>query len=453
MNTNQLNVAIIGSGPAGLYAAVELLRRERTAVVHIYDRLLTPGGLVRYGVSPDHSQRRLISEAYENLAISSGRYFFHGNIEIGKDLTHETLQHHHHAIIYACGAAESRQLGIAGEKLKGSHTASEFINWYNGHPDYSDCDYDLKTHRAVVIGNGNVALDIARMILLGEQRLKRTDIADHALRSISDSTIKEVVILGRRGPNQAGFTLPEILELDQLNDTDIIFENADFSSTSHKLTLTQSMRADAMQNYAGRAQTGRPKKLIFRFLTSPVQINGVDCVDSIRTVKNCVIDDAIGDSAVSPSTEYDIITTGLVVQAVGYRGTRIPDLPYDERKCLVPNIDGRVIDGNHQVLDGTYVAGWLKRGPNGVIGSNKFCSAETINSLLQDWADDKLNHPPSTQKQLISHLRKQGLKPTDLSDWRKINFIEKQTGSTQKRPRVKITSKERMLSIVKQDTA
>lgn len=452
MNRSELNVAIIGSGPAGLYAAVELLRRERTSVVHIYDSLLTPGGLVRFGVSPDHSQRRLISEVCENLAISSGRYFFHGNLEIGKDLTHTTLQHHHHAVIYACGAAESRQLGIAGEELQGSHTATDFISWYNGHPDYSERNFNLKTPRAVVIGNGNVALDTARMLLLGEQRLKKTDIADHALKSISESTIKEVVILGRRGPHQAGFTLPELLELDQLDDIDIIFENADFSRISNSLPLTQIMRLKAMRDYAERAPTGRPKKLIFRFLTSPIEIKGVSCVESIRTVKNNLRESTNENSTIIPSTEYGMIDTGLVIQAVGYKGTPIPSLPFDENSHLIPNISGRVIDENHQIVDATYVAGWLKRGPNGVIGNNKICSAETINCLVQDWADSKLDHPHSTPDQLIYQLRKQGLKPTDLSDWRKIDRFEKKAGMDQKRTRVKVVSKERILNIAKQDT-
>ena len=446
-----LRVAIIGAGPAGLYAAVELLAKNNTARVDIYDRLPTPGGLARSGVSPDHGQRRKVMEVYETIALASGRYFFHGNVEIGKDITHQQLLKRHHAVIYACGAANDRSLGIDGEQLGGCHAATEFVAWYNGHPDYADRQFDLSGDRAIIIGNGNVALDVARMLLLGKERLATTDIADYALEALSKSKIKEVLIVGRRGIKQAAFTLPELLELEALEDIAIEFESADFSALAYEDAIADSnqlFRLKTFKKYADKIQSQREKRLVFKFLASPKSITAStsNSVAQVTFCQNQLIAGEDGRLQAVSTDRLEAIDASLVIRAVGYRGQAISGLPFDDSRGLMPNINGRVTTENNLIEPFTYVVGWLKRGPSGVLGTNKMCSKQTVNALLEDWQSGVLARSAIDDSSITDYLIEQHIQAVSTKAWKKIDAAEKSAGLSQGRPRVKITAYDKLLS-------
>lgn len=448
--SSNLRVAIIGAGPAGIYAAVELLTRDKTARVDVYDRLPTPGGLARSGVSPDHGQRRKVMDVYEGIAIGTGRYHFHGNVDIGKNLSHEQLLDMHHAVIYACGSASDRALGIEGGNLKGSHAATEFVAWYNGHPDFASHEFDLSGERAVVIGNGNVALDVARMLLLGEARLSKTDVADHALKALSESTIKEVVIVGRRGIAQAAFTLPELLELADLDDIDIEFENADFSVLDSDITDTnQLLRLRTLKSYYDRPSRQCSKKLIFKCLASPLSVAGSESVESVSFSKNTLEADNNGRLNAVATEATELVKAQLLVRAVGYKGQAVAGLPFDEARGVMPNSGGRVAaedSSASSTLNACYVVGWLKRGPQGVLGTNKGCSKETVNNLLEDWQAGRLTRPINVIDEIDSMLVQQNLQPVNTLGWKRIDQHEKSEGKRQDRPRVKLVEHAALLA-------
>lgn len=437
MSTAPLRVAIVGAGPAGLYAATELLKRDDRAKVDLYERLPTPGGLARAGVSPDHAVRREVIEVYERLAMASGRYRFRGNVEIGRHLSPAELGAAYHAVIYASGAASDRRLGIPGEDLPGSHAATDFVAWYNAHPDAADRTFDLGGERAVVIGNGNVALDVARMLLLGPERLARTDVADHALQALRGSRVREVVILGRRGAAQAAFTAPELMELDLLDDIDVVVESAGDLATAD-LDFNRTLRMQRIGEYARRAAMGRPKRLVLRFLHSPVAIVGDDRVRGLRVVENRLLRREDGQWRAEPGDTVAEIATHLVFRAVGYRGAPIEGLPFDERRGVVPNERGRVSPG-------CYVTGWIKRGPSGVIGSNKVCAQETVRALLEDFRAARLDAPQHSPQQLERRLRERQPEVVDYRGWKAIDASERAAGLEQQRPRVRYSTVERML--------
>lgn len=440
-----LNVAIIGAGPSGLYAAVELLTCCAHATVDIYDRLPALGGLVRYGVSPDHARRRAVTDVYERRAFATGRYRFCGNVDVGFDITHEQLLQHYHAVIYSSGAAGDRSLDIPGEKLPGSHAATDFVAWYNGHPDHVEDVYNFACERAVVIGNGNVALDAARMLLLGPEQLARTDIADHALRALASSRITEVVMLGRRGPAQAAFTLPELLELEQLPDIDVVVNAPAFLLDDAGLNATQSMRLAVLRRLAQRRLTAN-KRLELRFLRSPVAIRGAGSVASVITDSTRLVADDAGVRS-EVTGEQEDITAGLVIRAIGYRARPLPSLPFDKDGNTIPHHDGRVSDPvTGRSLPAVYVAGWLKRGPRGVIGSNKACSRETVHSLLQDWHAGALVQPHYDPQTLTMQLKKGGARLVDVHGWRRIDLAERQQGAQQGRSRRKLCTREALLA-------
>jgi ferredoxin--NADP+ reductase len=441
-----LRVAIVGSGPAGLYAAAELLKRHPAAHVELFDRLPTPGGLVRSGVSPDHAARRNVSYAYERLLVSSGRFRFHGHVELGRDLTHADLLAHHHAVIYASGAASDRRLDIDGEDLPGSHAATDFVGWYNGHPDHTDHVFDFSAERAVVIGNGNVALDVARMLLMPVEHLRRTDIADHALEPLANSRVREVVILGRRGPAQASFTFPELLELDALDDVDVVVETPAQMLTAHE-GAHHPQRLQLLAEYAARAPRGRPRRLVLRFLSSPTEITGDGRVQALRVVRNTLVRSESGDAHAQATDRFDTLSCGLVFRSVGYRAQALPDLPFDVARGVLPNDKGRVIDANSGTpLAGTYVAGWLKRGPSGVIGSNKQCSQETVSALLEDAASGRLPQPSGTDEAFDALLDARQPQRVDYHGWKQIDRLERRRGGDQGRPRAKLSRRQELLA-------
>lgn len=438
-----LRVAIVGSGPAGLYAAVELLRRDSRLQINMFDRLPCLGGLIRYGVAPDHAQRRRVAACYERLALSSGRFAFHGNVEIGGALNTDELAQHHHAVIYASGASGDRRLHIAGEDLPGSRAASEFVGWYNGHPDHATHQFNLQGPRAIVIGNGNVALDLARILLLPCSQLHRTDIAPHALAALARSSVREVVILGRRSPAQAAFTTPELLELASLPGIDVIVEGAVFDETSAEQTL----RLKLLQELAVRKLQGHAKRLILRFRCSPLEIVGDDRVTGLRVCRNTLAQQADGRVVARPTDQIESLDCSLVLRAIGYLARPIPGLPFDPQQGIVPNRRGRILtQEGDRALPGHYVTGWLKRGPSGVIGSNKPCSAQTVDCLLEDAAQQSLIEPRHAADHLEMLLRRRQPLRVDHRAWKRLDSYELQQGIAQNRPRIRLCGVDEMLA-------
>jgi ferredoxin--NADP+ reductase len=394
-----LRVAIIGSGPSGLYAAGALQRStDVVAQVDVFDRLPTPWGLVRAGVAPDHPNIKAVTRMYEKTAAHPEFRFF-GNVEIGRDVTVEELSDRYHAVIYAFGAASDRRLGIEGEDLPGSWAATEFVAWYNGHPDYRDLDFDLTGKTAVVVGNGNVAADVARMLALTYDELAVTDVADHALQELRESAVTEIIVLGRRGPAQAAFTNPEVLELGELHDADVIVDPKDVELDEHSKAwlesdaadMTSKRNVDIFTENSRRTPEGKRKRVVLRFLTSPVEILGAGKVEGVVVERNELVPAEDGSLKAKPTGERETIPASLVFRSVGYRGVALPGVPFDERRAVIPNEQGRVLDGpGGEQVPGQYVVGWIKRGPSGIIGTNKKDAQETVKSLLEDVAAGKV---------------------------------------------------------------
>jgi len=445
-----LRVAIVGSGPAGFYAAAQLLSDPRLSVeVGMFDRLATPWGLVRAGVAPDHPKIKSVSRMYEKTARKPG-FRFHGNVDVGVDLSHGELAAAFHAVLYAVGAPTDRRLGIPGEDLPGSHAATEFVAWYNGHPDYADRVFDLSARRAVVIGNGNVALDVARMLALTADELAPTDTADHALAALAASAVEEIVVLGRRGPAQAAYTNPELRELAEMAGADVVVDPAEAVLDAESRAWLESDAADAtarrnveiVTDFAQRELQGKPKRVVLRFLASPVEIVGHDRVEGVRIVHNEIVRGADGRLAARPTGETELIESGLVLRSIGYRGTPIPGVPFDERRATIHNDGGRVTDPRTGApVPGVYTAGWIKRGPSGVIGTNKKCAQETVDRLLEDLAAGRLPEPGSDPASLLATLEERGAEVVDYAGWEAIDAHERAAGEPAGRPRVKLVSR------------
>lgn len=445
-------VAIVGAGPAGFYAADRLLRDERPFEVEMFDRLPTPWGLVRAGVAPDHPKIKAVTRVYEKTAARE-RFRFHGNVEIGTDLSHDELLACHDAVIYTYGASRDRRLGIAGEDLPGSVPATSFVAWYNGHPDAAHHDFDLSGKRAVVIGNGNVAIDVARMLVLPREELQATDIADHAIDAIANSSIEEVVIIGRRGPAQAAYTTPELRELGELSDADVVVDAAEAELDSASSAWLESDGADRtardnveiVREYSSRTPSGKPKRVVLKFLASPVEIIGDDRVTAVRLVRNELKADGGQIRAVATDKE-EILDCDLVLRSVGYRGSAIEGLPFDESAGTVLNAEGRVLTSSGgDALRGVYTAGWIKRGPSGVIGTNKKCANDTVDKLVEDMDAGLLPMSGRGADDLDRLLADRCPNRVDYSGWEKINAHELSEGESQGRPRVKIVDRNEMV--------
>ncbi|MEA2479788.1 MAG: ferredoxin/flavodoxin---NADP+ reductase [Thermoleophilaceae bacterium] len=452
-----LRVAIIGSGPAGFYAAGQLLSHKEVEVeVEMFDRLPTPWGLVRAGVAPDHPKIKAVTRVYEKTAKLPG-FRFHGNVEVGLHVSHEELAAHHHAVLYAVGSPTDRRLGIPGEDLPGSYPATAFVAWYNGHPDYRDAEFDLSGERAVVIGNGNVALDVARMLALTTAELEPTDIADHALESLAESRIREIVVLGRRGPAQAAYTNPELRELGELEDADIVVDpdevvldpaSAAFLE-SESANVTARRNVEIVQGYAQKPLAGKPKRIVLRFLASPVEIVGSGGVEGVRVVHNELEATEGGYLAARPTERTETIEADIVLRSVGYRGAPLPGVPFDERRGTIHNTGGRVTDPETgEQLHGTYTAGWIKRGPSGVIGTNKKDAQETVDHLLDDMRAGLLPEPAGDEESLIELIRERRPEVVDYDAWSLIDEHERSLGEPAGRPRVKLTRLQEMLDVV-----
>ena len=415
-----LRVAIVGSGPSAFYAAEELLaRRDVAAEVTMLERLPMAGGLVRYGVAPDHWRTKAVDRVFRRTARRAG-FTLHLGVEVGRDVSITELLAHHHAVIHASGAAGDRRLDIPGEDLPGSHSAREFVAWYNGHPEHADRTFDLRSPRAVVIGTGNVALDVARVLVTAADRLETTDIADHALAALADSDIREVIVLGRRGPEYAACTTPELLALAALPGIDVLVDG-EFDAGPDA-----PPKSRLLAEYTRRRLRPGNRRIIFRFGLTPDAIVG-----SARTEALAMRDTVTG----SP----ELIGCGLVIRAAGYRGAPIPGLPFDETRGIIPNIAGRVVepDTEHRI-PGQFVTGWIKRGATGVIGTNRYCAAETVAALVEEHRNGLLGVPVGNSAEFVDIVRNRCPAALTGGDWREIDRYERQRGAESGRPRVKI---------------
>jgi ferredoxin--NADP+ reductase len=437
-----MRVAVVGSGPAGFYAAGALLTADPPFEVDMIERLPTPWGLVRLGVAPDHPKIKDVSRAFEKIAARPG-FRFLGNVELGRDVTHDELRERYDAVLYAVGAQSDRRMGIPGEELPGSWAATELVAWYNGHPDYQGLEFDLSAERAVVVGNGNVALDVARMLALTREELAPTDTTDAAIDAIDAAGVREILVLGRRGPVQAAWTPVELGELGELAGADVIVDPTDLeldpASEAELEAAPPTVRRnlDHLRDYAAREAAGKPRRIVLRFFTSPAAILGDGRVEAIEVVRNELV-----DGRAVPTDERETIPCGLVFRSVGYRGVALPGVPFDEGTGTVPNEGGRVEPG-------LYVAGWIKRGPSGVIGTNKKDATETVALLVQDAAAGKL--PSASGEDLLDLLAERDARPVLYAGWEAIDAAEKAAGEPMGRPRVKLCSWDELLSASKVD--
>jgi ferredoxin/flavodoxin---NADP+ reductase len=466
MSSSPIRIAVIGSGPAGFYTAGHLLKDPAGPFeVDMLERLPTPWGLVRSGVAPDHPKIKSVTRIYEKTAAHP-RFRFFGNVSFGEHVSREELLAHYHAIVYATGTPVDRPLGIPGEELPGSHAATEFVGWYNGHPDHTDLEVDLRAaERAVVIGNGNVAIDVARMLVLAPSELAPTDTADHALEVLAESRVKEVVIVGRRGPAQAAFTNPELLELGELADADVIVDADELEralavhDAGAEENITSRRNVEILRSYAERPPTGRAQRIVLRFLLSPTALVPGDSghLGAVELARNELVadqtDPAHPQLRARATGEQETIAAGLVFRAIGYRGVALPGVPLDERRGVIPNEGGRVRDSER--LRGEYVVGWIKRGPSGVIGTNKKDAQETVDAILADAAPggDGLNAPSAPDADAVERLlRERQPELVTYDGWTSIDRHERSLGESSGRPRVKLTRIEQMLRVAGEDS-
>ncbi len=455
-DSQPLRVAIVGAGPAGFYAAEHLFKQKDVVVeVDMYDRLPTPYGLVRAGVAPDHPKIKSVTKVFDRVAQNPAFRFF-GYVEICKDLSIEDLSAHYHQILYTTGAQTDRNLNIPGIDLIGSHAATEFVAWYNGHPDYRELSFDLTQERAAVIGIGNVAVDVARILCRTPEELIQTDIADYALEALRESQIKEVTMLGRRGPAQGKFTPLELKELGELADADVVVlpEEAELDELSvaamAKADRGMVRNVEIIQEFSKRPPTGKSRKLTIRFLVSPTELIGDQDgqVIAMRLVQNELYATEAGTLRSRSTDRFEELPVGLVFRSIGYRGVPLSGVPFNDNWGVILNEEGRVLDPESQKpLVGHYTAGWIKRGPTGVIGTNKPDAVETVTHMLEDAAADRVLQPtaPSAEAAL-NLLRDRQENYFTYADWQRLDQMEIENGQKQGRPRLKFTRIEDMIA-------
>jgi ferredoxin--NADP+ reductase len=440
-----VRVAVVGSGPAGFYTAGPLLTAG--AQVDLIERLPTPWGLVRLGVAPDHPEIKSVSRVFEKIAKQDGFRFF-GNVDIGQEVSHAELEGLYDAVVYTVGAQTDRRMGIPGEDLPGSWPATAFVAWYNGHPDFQHLEFDLSSERAIVVGNGNVAVDVARLLSLTAEELAPTDTTQAAIDAIVGSDLREIVMLGRRGPAQAAFTNPELKELGELAGADVIVDPADLElDPASEAALaedrsTARRNVDLLRTYAAREPEGKPRKLALRFCVSPAAILGDGKVEAVEVVRNTLVADESGQLRAVPTEERETIPCGIVLRSVGYRGVALPGVPFDEGRGVIPNREGRVVGEAGEPIPGLYCAGWIKRGPSGVIGTNKKDAAETAAHVLEDADAGRL---PAGDGDLEALLVERGLPFVEYAGWEAIDAHERGLGAPHGRPRVKLATWDELL--------
>ena len=464
-SSRPVRIAIIGAGPAGFYAAGALLKQKDAHVaIDIFDRLPTPYGLVRYGVAPDHQKIKSVTRIYERtMKDSRVRYF--GNVDLCADITHADLKAHYDQIVYAVGAQSDRKLEIPGEDLEGSFSATEFVAWYNAHPDFRHYAFDLSVESVAVIGVGNVAMDVTRILAKSVVELETTDISDYALGELRESNVRRIHIFARRGPVQAKFTNPEIKELGELEIADVIVNPADLVLDDASKAELEGDRAaqrnlETLRGLAERGATGKPKQIIFHFLRSPTAISGAEgAISAITTEKNALYATETGYLSCRGTGAYKEFDVGLVFRSIGYKGVPIPGVPFYDRWGIIPNEKGRVTaEYGGAVVPGEYAVGWAKRGPSGVIGTNKPDAVETVKMMMEDvkgaFETGALNQQsPATDGQghpgdIVAHLQEKGVAFVSFADWQILEQIENERGAQRGQPRVKITDVEEMLRLI-----
>ena len=444
-------VAVVGSGPAAFYAAGHLLDAGAGAEVDMLERLPTPWGLVRLGVAPDHPNIKAVSRAFEKIALKPG-FRFLGNVEVGRDVTPSELQEQYEAVIYAVGAQTDRRLGIPGEDLLGSWAATEFVAWYNGHPDYAGRTFDLSGERAVVVGNGNVALDVARMLALTREELAPTDTVDPAIEAIADSGLREIVVVGRRGPVQASWTPPELQELGELGGADILVDpvalelDAASGAELEAAPVTVRRNMDVLRGFAERQPEGKPRSVRLRFLASPVAILGEEHVEAVEIVRNRLEAKPGGGVRAVPTDEREVLPCGALFRSVGYHGIELAGVPFDAATGTMPNVGGRVLDEEGVPVPGLYCAGWIKRGPTGVIGTNKKDATETVELLLEDHRNGRLAGRGESGRTLDELLVERDVTAVVYVGWEAIDALERERGAGEGRPRIKLATWEELLN-------
>lgn len=452
-STSPYRIAIVGAGPAGFYAAEHLLKQDEPhIVVDMFDRLPTPFGLVRAGVAPDHEKIKNVTRVFDKTANRNGFRFF-GNVNYGSDITLADLKQHYHQVYFSTGAQVDRSLSIEGETLPRSHSATEFVAWYNGHPDFRDLDFDLSQERVAVIGVGNVAVDVARILCRSIDELKSTDIADHALSRLAESRVREIVMIGRRGPAQAAFTLPEIKELGQMEDAGVAtladdldldtYTRAQLEANPDRMT---TKKLEVMRRYIGGTNPEAKRQCTIRFLLSPISINpSSDGGVGSMTLMHNRLEPGRGSrlSAAATGTKTTL-SCGLVFRSVGYHGVALPEIPFREDWGTVPNERGRVTREDGSYMRGAYVGGWIKRGPTGIIGTNKPDAIETATCMLEDLASGASFDPSNTD--MAHTLSARNVRFVTYADWKIIDALETENGLAKGRPRVKFTRVEEMLS-------
>ncbi|MFD5299025.1 FAD-dependent oxidoreductase [Streptomyces mutabilis] len=443
---------VVGAGPSGFYTAAQLLDAGFT--VDMVDTLPTPFGLVRAGVAPDHPNIKVVTRVFDKVAARDGFRFF-GGLTLGENLSRKDLVEHYDATVYATGMPESSRLAVPGEDRLGSVSATRLVAWYNGHPDAAEAAYDLSARRAVVIGNGNVAMDVARILALDVDALRRTDMADHAIAALDRSRLEEIVVLGRRGPVQAAFTSPELGEIAKLTEVDAHVDPRDLDLDEHSASAlasadpTTRMNVDLLRELAAREARPSRRRISFRFLWSPLEIvgDGPDgAVTGLRIGRNRIERGPDGSLRAVATGEEQVIDCGMVIRAIGYRGRPIDGLPFDDRTGRIPNVDGRLVEDG-EVQPGEYVVGWIKRGPSGVIGTNKKCAVETAAAIRADRDGGRLNPhaayaPDTSAAMLLSRARS----VVDWQGWQAIDRAETEAGQEQGRPRVKLVRRSDLLA-------
>ena len=455
---NPLRVAVVGAGPAGFYIISNLAKqKELVAEVDLLDRLPSPYGLVRAGVAPDHQKDKSVTRVYDKSA-STDRVRFYGGVEYGHHVSLDDLKRHYHQLVFTTGASRDRNLNLPGECLAGSHSATEFVAWYNGHPDFADQEFDLSQKAVAIVGIGNVAIDVARILCKPVDELATTDIADHAIKALRESRVEDVYLLGRRGPGQAAFTPPEIREMGELTDVDLVVRDEDAKIdrlTSEYLASNQNRNAskniDYIKAYHQRTPAGKNKRLHIYFWTSPTELisDAEGRVRSLRLVRNEPAAGEDGSVRSRATDRVEEIEAGLVFRSVGYLGLALPGLPFHNARGTIRNLNGRVCTESNEPVTGLYTAGWIKRGPTGVIGTNKTCAQETVACMMKDLAENRLLVPSEPERVKAERfLTRKAPASIDYEDWKRIDARETERGKTQGRPRVKFTRIEDMLAVV-----
>jgi ferredoxin--NADP+ reductase len=447
-----LRVAIVGSGPAGFYAADALFKEKDLRVrVDMFDRLVTPYGLVRYGVAPDHQSIKGVIKTYEKCAAREGFRFF-GNVELGRDVSVEELAAHYDQICYAVGSATDRRMNVPGEDLEGSHSATAFVGWYNGHPDFRDCTFDLSHENVAVVGVGNVAMDVCRILIRDPDELADTDICAHALAALRESGVKRIWIFGRRGVLQAAFTPKEIQEIGELAGVDLVVrpEDVDVDDAEVEAADDYSVRKNVayLRDKAAEGEQGEPRKVYLRFFESPAELLGESGrVTAIKVERCALVPDEKGVPRARGTGEFETFPVGLVFRSIGYHGVPVPGVPFDDRRGLVLNDDGRVLDpATRKPIPGQYVTGWAKRGPTGLIGTNRGDSVDTVKHMLADAAGrpaGPLAHDDA--ERIVRLLEARGVRFVTFEDWKTLDRLETERGQAAGKLREKFVDQNEAL--------